>query len=155
MVDQQVGPQSPVGLRHQLHEMALDANRVLFMGERESAGESAYMGIHDDALVHPEGVAEHDVGGLSPDPRKIDELLHGVRYLATVIFRQSLPKADERARFVAEEAGGADKLFEFVGVGLCVVVRLRISFEQRRSDLIDALIGALRREDCGHEQLER
>ena len=67
---------------------------------------------------------------------------------------ERLGHADQRLRFLAEEAGGLDLLLE-LGRSRAPAPPRRDSAEQRRRDHVDARVGGLRRQDRGDQQLER
>src|SRR4028118_2432679 len=83
--DQEVREDRPVPLRDRLHEVPLYLLRVVVGGEPEPVGEPPDVGVDHDALVDPEGVAEHHVGGLAPDAWQGHEVFHGPRALAAVV----------------------------------------------------------------------
>ncbi len=75
--------------------------------------------------------------------------------LAAVVLRQRRRHADEGTGLRAEEAGGLDLRLELGGRRPRERAGVGISLEQRRRDLVDALVGALRRENRRDEQLVR
>ena len=112
------------------------------------------MGVDRDA-GDAEGVAEDDVGRLSPDSRQGDQVLEARGHLAAESLAEHLAQPDERRRLVAEEPGGPDEGLELVAVGGGVAGGGAVAREQRRRDLVDPLVGALGAEDGGDHQLER
>src|SRR3712207_8164507 len=48
--------------------------RIFFPCEPKPVRDAPHVGVHDDALVHAEGVAEDHVSRLAPDPGEGDEL---------------------------------------------------------------------------------
>ena len=73
-----------------------------------SRRQPGHVGVHRDALVDAEGVAQHDVRGLAAHAGQHPQLLHGVGHLAAVVGDQRLRHADQAPRLVAEEPGGPD-----------------------------------------------
>ena len=96
-----------------------------------------------------QGVAEHDIRRLATNARKVDEVLHPRRDHAGVAFRQRLRHAGERPGFGAEEAGRLNLRLEFGGRWSRQGPRIGIPAEERRRDLVNAFVGALRGENRG------
>ena len=112
------------------------------------------MGIDDDTGL-PEGGSENDIRGLSADARQGDQLFHRVRNLFTKALGHGFAAGDEMLRFIFEETGGTNELFEFRKMSRSQLCRLPIPSEERWSNLVDTLVGTLGGEDCGNEQLPR
>ena len=53
--------------------------------QAEAGGEPLDVGVHDDAFIDAEGVAEDDVGGLAADAGERGERLHGGGHFAAVL----------------------------------------------------------------------
>src|SRR5215210_2257296 len=102
--DQEVREDGPVSLGHDLHEVLLYSYGILVLGEAEPARDAADVGVYDDALVHAEGVAKYDVGGLAADTWQRHELLHGARNLSAVLLHEGADHATQGAGLVAVEA---------------------------------------------------
>ena len=92
---------------------------------------------------------------LRPMPGQLDQLVEGVRQHAVVLLDDGRAQPDQRGGLVPEEPGGPDHLLELGAVGLGVVGRGGIAGEQRRGDLVDPLVGALRGQDRGHGEFQR
>ncbi|PQM49443.1 hypothetical protein C1Y40_00335 [Mycobacterium talmoniae] len=152
--DHPVAEQRPLVTFDEFADGVFDLDRVLLGGPPPAPHQPPEVGVDGDA-GDIEGIAEDDVGGFAAHPGQGDQLGHGGRHLPVEPFHQSLPEADQRGCLVTEETGGADEVFELGAVGLGVVQRGPIAGEQRRGGQVDALIGALRRQDGGHRQLER
>jgi hypothetical protein len=58
-------------------------------------------------------------------------------------------------RFVAVEAGGFDRVFQFGERRIHIILRCAIFPEQRRRDDVDAFVRRLRRENGRYEELQR
>ena len=153
--DQEVRPLDPGRARHDRHEVALDLLRIGLEREPEPPREAAHVRVHRDALAPAERVAADDGGGLAPHPGKPDELRRRARHPAAVALEHGQRRAAQGARLLVVEAGLEDRLGDLalarVGEGL----RIGIAPEQPRRDHVDALIGALRGENRGDQQLPR
>ena len=102
---------------------------------------------------HAERVPEHHVGRLASDARQCDERLHRARHLAAMGLDDFGRHAQERARLRTKEPGRLDLRLELAGRRARERVRVRVAAEERGRDLVDPLVGALRREDRRDEQL--
>ena len=112
------------------------------------------MGIHNNTWS-AEGIAEHDICRFSADTGQGDQFFHRLRYLSGKALGHGLSADDEVFRLVLEETRGANDLFKFKAMRRCQFCRPPISLKERRGNLIDSLVGALGREDRGHEQFPR
>src|SRR5204863_6351446 len=102
--DQPVGEYRPALLRDDRHERELDLDRVLLAREPEASREPRDVRVHDDPR-DPEGVPEHHVRRLAPDPTERDQLLQGAGHLAAVLSDDVRAALADRPRLVAEEPG--------------------------------------------------
>ena len=100
----------------------------------------------------PIGHAENDVGGLAGRAGNGDEFGEGVGDFAVESLDDGLGRALDGLGLVAEEAGGADEVFELGKRRLGHGRGGREALEQLRRDHVDADVGALRGEDGGDEQ---
>ena len=123
-------------------------------GETQPAGETADMGVDDDALGEVEGVAEDDIGGLPAHAGELVEMFHGPRNLAAVIFDQGGGAPADGFRLGAEEAGRADEAFELGGGNVGKMLGRGAALEKGGRDFVDPVIRALGGEDGGDEELE-
>ena len=112
------------------------------------------MGVDREAR-EVEADRAHDVAGLAPHAGQPDEVVELARHLAPEFLLELAGHAQQAARLRVEEARGADEAFELVGIGACEIGRRRVAREQLRRDLVDRLVGGLRREDGRDEELER
>ena len=136
------------------HELALDALRVGLGREAQAPREAADVRVDRDALAPPERVAADDGGGLAAHARQAHQLLRAARHLAAVALEHGQRgRAAQGARLLVVEAGLEDRLGDLALVGVGERLRVGIALEQPGGDHVDALVGALRREDGGHEQL--
>ena len=66
MPDEEMGKEGPIHPGHDFDQGLLDFDGIVLAGETQPAGETADMGVDDNAFGEVEGVAEDDVGGFSP-----------------------------------------------------------------------------------------
>ena len=74
--DEEVGRPRPALAGDERHELRLDLQRVVALGEAEAVRHAEDVGVHGDALVDAEGVAEDHVRGLAADAGQGDERVH-------------------------------------------------------------------------------
>jgi hypothetical protein len=98
-------------------------------------------------------MAEDDVCGLAADTGKLHQCFHGARDFPPMLFDDLRRHPDQRSGFGAEESRRLNVRFQLAGRRLCESGGVGISLEERRGDLIDAFVGALRRQDRRDEQL--
>jgi hypothetical protein len=153
--DEPVGEVGPGGAGEELDEVFLDADGVGEFGEGEALGETADMGVDDDAFVFIEGVSEDDIGGFASDTGKDGEGFEGVGDFAAVLGEEFGGHGADVFRLVAEEAGGADEGFEFVLGNGGVVGGGAAALKERGGDDVHALVGALGAEHRGDEEFQR
>ena len=152
--DHAVAEVGPLLLRHQLGDLGLDLDRVLLRGPAEPADQPAEVGV-DGQPGDAEGVAEDDVGrlaarrpgrvtrsairpGTSPSNRSTSAWL---RPRTEFAFARKKPVG---LRISSSSARSAPAQGDGVGV----------AGEQRRRHLVDHLVGGLRRQHGGDQQLE-
>ena len=105
---------------------------------------------------HAERVTEDDVGGLAADAGQLVERVHRRGHLAAVLLdRPRWPCRASDFDFARKKpvdwiCGSSSR-----GRRLRERTRVGIALEERRRDLVHALVGALRREDRRDEQLVR
>ena len=109
------------------------------------------MGVHDDALVRAESVAEDHVGRLAADAGQGYELGHRAGYLSPMLFYEDAGHATQGAGLVAVEAGRADVLFELVGGRISVVLGRTVLRKETLGHPVDLHVGGLGGED-GRDQ---
>ena len=100
------------------------------------------MGIDDDTGL-AEGIPENDIRGLSADARQGNQFLHRVRDLFAEALGHGFAAGDEMLRFVLEETGGTNELFEFRKRSRSQLCRLPIPPKECWRDLVDSLVGTL------------
>ena len=141
-------------LREEFHQVLLDLHGIGVPGEPEPQGEASHMGVHNDPLVDPEGVAEHDVGGLAARAGKSGEFPDGARDFAAVALRQRGTHAADRLGLVPVESRRAHDLLQFLLRDVRVVIGRAAAPEERLGHDVDPHVGALGGEDRGDEQFE-
>jgi hypothetical protein len=110
------------------------------------------MCIHRNTLWWTlENIAKHNVGCLASDTR---ETLVGFlrrRHLAVMLSDKRRAAFLNTPSFLSIEASGLDGMSKFIRSGLHIVSSCAVCVEQGRSDAVDALIGALCRENSSDE----
>ena len=154
MPDEEMGKKGPVLLGDDFNECLLDFDGIVLAGETQPAGETADMGVDDDAFGEVESVTENHISGLSAHAGELVEMFHGPRNLAAVILDQGGGAAADRFGLGAEESGGADEAFELGGRDLSKMLGRGAALEKGGCDFVDPVIRALGREDGGDEELE-
>src|SRR6266571_5064667 len=109
--DHQVREVKPVFLWGYAHQVLLNFDRVLVCCPAKASGETTDMGVYSEACNNTEGVAEHNVGRLSCDTRKCEQVCHGARYFTTILRDDTLAGGPDIPGFVAIEACGFYILF--------------------------------------------
>ena len=152
--DHSVAQHGPLTAFDQFPDRMLHLDRVLFSGPAPPPHQPTEMSVDGDSR-DTERIAQDDVGGLAPHSGQRHQLGHGRWHLAVEPLNQGLPEADERGRLVAVEASGTDEVFQFGAIRLCVIQRRPVLREYSRRRQVHPFIGALRRKNGGHRQLER
>ena len=111
------------------------------------------MCIHNHSGRHLERRAQHDVGGLARRARNGQQLVHRLGHLAAEVRENLARRADQRFRFVVEEARGSDILRQLRLVRAGQVSHGRVFLEKPGRHLVDALIGALSRKNGRNQKL--
>src|SRR3954463_3128494 len=102
-----------------------------------------------------ERVTENDIGRLATNARQLHEILHCLWHLAAVVRHHFSGHPEKRPRLAAKEPGRLDLWFELRSGRFRKRLWIGIALEEGRRNLIDALVGALRREDGRDQELER
>ncbi len=76
MPDQPVAEPGPLWSGYQFLEILLNSDGIGLRGELQAIRQTSDMGIHDDSEIEVEGIAQHDIGGLSSDSRKGHQRIH-------------------------------------------------------------------------------
>jgi hypothetical protein len=154
VVDQEVRPERPVALRHDLYQVLLDLHRIGVIRQAQALREPRDVGVHDDADVLVEGVAQDDVRGLPPHSRQAGQLLHRLRDFPAVFLQKAVGHASQALGFVAVEACGLDGFLQFLLRRGRVSLGGFVFLEETFRDNVDAVVRALRGEDGGDEEFQ-
>ncbi len=92
---------------------------------------------------------------LRPTPGRVTRSSSVGRHLSPEALRHGRRHADEVLGLRTEEPRRTDELLDVLGVGGGERLRVGIGREERGRDQVDPHVGALRRQDGGHQQLER
>jgi len=145
----------PLILGDDLDQVLLDLDRVGFPGEVEACGDALHMSVDHHSGGDVVGRAQHHIGSLSGGAGNGEEFLHGPWHLTAEFRDYFLRRAHNRFRLVIEKSGGADVLRQHLRRDGGEILRRGILGEQPGSNFVHPLIGALRRENSGHEQFPR
>jgi len=144
----------PVALGQKLHQLELDLDRIGLLRPPEALRQAPHVRVDRDARGR-EGAPEDHIGRLPPGARDRDELLQRLRH-RSVEGRDDAPGAFlDALRLVPAEAGRPHDRFDRVPRRRGERRRVRIAREEQRRHLIDARVGALRREHGRDVELER
>ena len=150
--DQPVAHDRPLLARDQGGQVGLDLDRILLLGQLHAPREPPDMGVDGDAR-DPERVTEDDVGGLASDARQFHQLIEPPRHLAAV--RSPARPRDPSARALLGRIRAAGGCPPAPSGRPPRRPRRRDSGGTARSGLVHPLVGRLRRQDGGDQQLER
>lgn len=103
-------------------------------------------------LVPDDGT--NDIGRLPPDTRQAKQGIVVLRHLSAIVIDQTLGHTQKMAGLIARIRDGLDVFVEFIDSRLGHLLRCGKSLQEIGGDEVDPLIGALRREDYGHQQLK-
>jgi hypothetical protein len=120
-MNQPVRGYHPLFRRQESHEVFFHLLRCPCPREAQALGEPQDVRVHDDSGRLSESGAQHHVGGLARDPRKGQQLGHGIRHAASEVVGQPLAGALDGLRLVAEETRALDQLFDLGSIGAGVV----------------------------------
>ena len=154
MPDHAVAEVRPLSTWDAFGQVALDLERVGVRAQAQPPRQSAHVGIHRETR-DAEGGPEHHVGGLAAYPGKLHQGIEIRRHLAVMLRHEGPAAVAYGPGLVAEEARGADGLFQILQRRAREVHGPRVAGEQGRRDPIDALVGALGAEDGRDQELQR
>ena len=97
-------------------QVLFDQVWIVGFRQAESFCHAFYMGINDHAGL-AEGVAQYDIRGFSADAWQGEQLFHRARDPSLEAIGHGLAAGDEVFRFVLEETGGTNQLFQFRKIG--------------------------------------
>src|SRR5579862_4949230 len=149
--DDLVREEDPLVTRDHVHQVPLDLLRIGVSGQLQTVRNALHVRIDDHTVRDLVPGAQHDIGGLARDPRHGQQLVHGARDLAAKFADDLARRPYQRLRLIAKEAGGADIVLELLRLERRKRLWSGIFLEQNRRDHVDAYIGALSREDGGHQ----
>ena len=155
MMDQPVGELDPIRLWNDLHEILLHLLGRLGAGQTQSVGQPENVRVHNNAGGNPIGGTQNDVGRFAGHSGQRQEFLHRFRDRPFELRQEPLSSSLDILRFVSKEASRMDELLQIREPGVGEVSRSWILGEEGGRDQVHANIGALSREDCRHQQLER
>ena len=101
-----------------------------------------------------EGHVEHDIGGLAPDARQLDQKVAVIRHLAAMVADQRLRQRDHVLRLAAPKPDRADVFADLLLAQRHHLLRRVGDVKQRARRLVDAGVGRLRRQHHGDQQRE-
>jgi hypothetical protein len=150
--DQRIGGERPRVRRQRPRQLIFHDDRVVRLGDPYSVRHPQHMAI-DRQTGNAERMAEDDVRRLPSNSWQLDQGVHARRHVARVPLDERGRHAGQRLRLGTEEAGGLYLRLELGRRRLREGARVGVPLEERRRDAIDALVGALRRENRRDEQL--
>ncbi len=139
----------------ELHQVGLDSNGILCGAEPQPLGKSAHVGIDDDPNIHTEGITEDHVGRLAPDPRQFGQSRNRRWHFATVLGEDHSAGGLDVLRLVLVETDPTDCVGELLRIAVGIVCWGLVVPEQFFGHLVDLFVGALGREDGGHQEFQR
>jgi len=155
VLDDEMAQGYPVLLWEYCYQIVLDLHRIDVPSELQSAGNPSHMGVDHHANSLPKPAAENDVGRFATDARQRNEILHAAWHLSAVLRSQFLAAAANVFSLRAEESCAVDNGFD---LGLrcgCHGIGSGPAVKEVGRHRVDAFVGALSRENCGDEELER
>jgi len=148
------GQPSPLGAVEELHEIPLDLLGIGVRRPAETSRHPDHVRVDDDSLHLLEAMLEDGVRRLAGDAGEREELLHRGGHARAEAFDDGARGALNRLCLVAVEARWAHGRFERGQRLLREVLRRAVALEERGSDLVHLLVGALGGEDRRDEKLE-
>ena len=126
-------------------------------GRRQTypVGEPPHVGVDGDPGGHPEGLAEHHLGGLPTDSRQLDQRLQIRWDLPPMLEGDPTRRISEVLCLGSMQPGGSNHGLEVLLGSPGQFGRTRPAREDRRCHPIHPLIGALGRKHGGDEQFPR
>ena len=147
-------PDPPL-LGEDLDQILLDLHRVGVLRQIQPPGDPRDVRVHHHSGGDPIGGAQHHVRRLARRSRDGEHLFHGLRHLAAEDVDHALRGADDRLRLVIEESRAAYVVRQHLRTHCGEIPRRGVLGEEGGRNFIDALIGALRGQNGGHQQLPR
>ncbi len=144
----------PFLTREKLVQFFFDLHRVFRCDDTQSAANPRDVGVDHHAACDAKGIAQNDVRRLASHARQRHQLVQRAGDLPIVLFHKCLTTGLDVFCLVAKEAGAADELLEGRKAHGRQIFCSGILGKELLGHLIDPLIGALRRKDCRHKQLQ-
>ena len=113
------------------------------------------MRVHSNSVVYAECAKKHHIRGLAGNSGQGDKLFHASGNLAGKIFGNKFRGGAQILRFLAKKANGADDAFQLLLACLRKLPGPGPAREQVRRNHVHPRIGALGRQNHGHEQFPR
>src|SRR5262249_31964975 len=150
---QQVAEVYPLLLGDHARQIGFDLIGIGLACQTEPLRQARHVRIDPDRRLS-EGVTEQNVGGLAADAVQAGQRLDGLRHLAVETLDELLTAALHGPRFVAVETGWPHIRLQLFDGHAHKVGGRAVLLEERRRDLIDLLVGTLRRQNQRDEQFE-
>ena len=134
------------------YQGALCGERILRVARQAEAladAEDVRVDGHRGSVPHH---GQHDVGRLAPYAGQLHQRVQVRGYLAAEVVDEHARRLQQRAGLVVGEGDATDVFVDLFLGGRGQLVWGGVGLEQRRSDDVDALVGALRRQDHGQQQ---
>ena len=154
MRDQQVAEECPLPFWDYIGQIELQLYRIAVLGQLQPAREPDHVRVAGDRR-DPEGIAQHDIRGLSAHTRQGHEFLHRAWDLAAEVLDDLAGGSFDVESFVVVKAAGPDVLLDLPEVRVGPVGGGSVLLEQVLGDQIDPDVGALGRQDRRDQQLQR
>src|SRR6266567_467368 len=113
------------------------------------------MCVHDDAFVFPKRVSENNIRCFPAYAGQRPQFFHGIGNFALMFFRNRAHCPANTLRFASKKSCRFDRGFKLGLRGISIISCPPVLLKQPRSNHVDAFVGALRREDRRHQQLQR
>jgi len=136
-------------------QIVFDFPRVELVGPSQPPGKASDVSVDDDTFRFSKSVAENDVCGLPSHAWKRHEVFHPIGHDPAVTFDERTADPSEGTGFGIVKSAGANDVLELPWRGSGVIGGRSKPLEQGRRDPVDSKVGRLRRQDGGHQELER
>ena len=155
MTDEERRDPPPVLSRQRAHEVLGNFVRILLPRESKPLCQTQHMRIHRDVRILPEDDRENDRGGFPSDAGEQCEFFHRPGHLPAMLREENTTELLNIFRLHSECPAGVHVSLKLASGHSQIVLRRAIFFEERRTDLIHPLIGALGGEERDDEEVER
>lgn len=144
----------PMFPRDHLHQVPLDLHRIGLVRQTEKSSEAFHVRIDGDSLCDSIRVSQHDIGCLACDARDLEHLRHRAGQGSVKPMFHDERGLLDALRLGAIEAGRKDQALKLATIDGNVFIERTAPAEERGSDLIHLLVGALRRKHNRDQKLE-